>query len=286
LNPAGLRTRQRQPYYLDGDPNRFFPDPSGERDEPTTGHLEIEIAYRSVIDSISLTNTACLVDLHNAFVGSIPFVLRDPVFYHRKHGGMHEARARSQASRLNNQLTQVLHAFGFTVVNDFAHTAYLTKNLHRSLSGAVLNRLGIPAFTVELGGGLYPEPGIAEAACIAVRNLMRRLGMLTGEPERITTVPVIDSGYSVRRYAGPHVQAAGIVDISARPGESVEKGQEIAQLRDVFGRPIGPSGGRIFSDHAGFILGWRQGVIRYKGEAVLSMAIRDTGSMLAPYPET
>ncbi|MGF1503836.1 MAG: succinylglutamate desuccinylase/aspartoacylase family protein [Anaerolineae bacterium] len=282
LNPAGLRTRKRTAYYLDGDPNRHFPNPSsGSR--PAVAQLES--AYARLYDVVARTKPAGLIDLHNAFIGSIAFIFRDPVFYHRRRG-FGRGRTRGEAFARQERVGEMVSAFGFTVINEFAADSYVEKELHRSVSGSMLNGLGIPACTVELGSWMHVDPGVADAAAAGIRNVMRWAGMLPGDPEPIEGIPVLRPGYQVRRHMGPAAPAAGIVDMLVRPGQTVRKGERIAVMRDLFGSPLGPhDGGASYANYDGFVIGWRHGVARYRGESLMALAIPDDSEMVVPYPE-
>ena len=60
-------------------------------------------------------------------------------------------------------------------------------------------------------------------------------------------------------------------------------GQAVAELRDVWGRPLGE--GLLHSEHDGFVMGRSHGIYFYPGNAVLGMAIRDDAPLVAPYPD-
>jgi hypothetical protein len=282
LNPSGLRTRQRTPYYLDGDPNRHFPENSGH--VHGHGRPEIEVAYKRLFREIEKSQPIALVDLHNAFIGSIPFVFRDPVFYHQRLR-FAKGRSRAEADRLQSKVGAMIDAFGFTPINEFVAGSYLKKGLHRSVSGSVLNALSVPAITVELGSWMHIDRGMVEAALVGIHNVLRWAGMLGGELEAITDVPVIKPGYAVRRHMGPACPMAGIIDLVVRPGERVSKGQVLGYLRDITGQPYNDQHGAIRSDHDGFVIGWRHGSARYKGESLMAMAIRDEAELIVPYPD-
>ncbi len=286
LNPGGLRTRQRQPYYLQGDPNRYFPPPNrpsrpagedGARPRP-----EIEDAYRRLYDAIVESGAACLLDLHNAWVGSIPFAFRDPVFYRRGRGG---GLTRNEARRLQDRVGEMLGALGLTVINEFAADDYVNKNLHRSVSGSVLNGAAIPAATLELGSWMHVDAGVVEAALGGLRNVMRWLGMLAGEREAITGIPAPQPGYPVRRHVFPYAPQTGIAHRLVRPGEPIATGQPLVRMTDITGRALGPDDGIIASEHDGFVIAWHHGVVFYQGEPMMDLAIRDDSELIIPYPD-
>jgi predicted deacylase len=284
LNPAGLRTKERTAYYHSGDPNRLFPEPRPRRssgEDELEEMSSLERAYRRVYDAIEASGAGYLLDLHNAQIGSLPMAFRDPVFYHRRPG---QGMLRSQAQVLQDRVGEMLDAFGFTIVNEFASDSYVDRQLDRSVSGAVLNGLGIPAATIELGSWLYVDEHVVEACLAGLRNALRWAGMLAGDPEPPKGIPIIHPEGPVRRHLAPHAPQAGIVHHLVRPGERIEQGQPLARMTDIFGAPLGADGGLLRSEHDGFVLAWQHGVVRYEGEAVMVLAIPDDGQLVVPYP--
>jgi predicted deacylase len=283
LNPAGLRTKDRSPYYHNGDPNRLFPDPQHENNQkdklfpPPT----LESAYRIVFQTIKDSQPVALLDLHSAQIGSLPMAFRDPVFYQR---GRQKGFTRSDAQTLQAQVGDMLDALGFTIINEFAASSYVEKHLHRSVSGSVLNGLNIPAATIELGSWMYVDDGIVDACLAGLRNVLRWANMLDGPFEPVTGIPVIRPGYPVRRCIHPHAPQAGIVHHLVRTGDAVQVGQPLARLTDIFGEPIGDDDGLLRSAYNGFVIGWQHGVVRYQGEPIMVLAIKDTGDMTVANP--
>jgi predicted deacylase len=291
LNPAGLRTGERTAYYQNTDPNRLFPTPDLPLKPPyeQLDHapaLNLEMAYQSLYNAIVKTRPHCVIDLHNAWYGSIPFVFRDPVFFHRKRGGTSGAgRTRMQAEALQSRVGGLLEAFGFTVINEFVVDSYITKKLHRSVSGSLLNGASIPAFTVELGSEFFVDPDIVGACVAGIRNVLRQVGMLQDAPEPIEGIPTPHPGFPVRRQMHPYAPQAGILRFLVSPGETVKKGQPLAQLTDIFGRALGDNDGMLTSSYDGFVIGWPHGVVRYQGEPVMVLAIKDHNGLVIPYPD-
>jgi predicted deacylase len=148
-----------------------------------------------------------------------------------------------------------------------------------------LNGASIPAFTVELGSELFVDPGIVGACVAGIRNVMRQAGMLQGAPEPVEGVPTPRLGYPVRRQMHPHAPQAGILRFLVSPGEIIAKGQPLARISDIFGRALGDNDGILTSKYDGFVIGWPHGVVRYQGEPVMVLAIRDTSELVTPYPD-
>ncbi len=284
LSPAGMRHRSRTAVYHGGDPNRAFPRPVPQTPVSRESHpiSGLETAYKRLYRVISDSQPAALLDLHNAAIGSIPFAFRDPVFYgKRRNMGM----TRVEAEALQDRVGEMLDAFGFTIINEFVSDSYISRNLHRSVSGSILNGLKIPSATIELGSWMHIDPGVAEACGAGIRNVMRWAGMLDGPLEAIDGIPVVNPSYDVRRIVYPYAPTAGISHQLVRPGEFFEKGQALARLTDVFGKPVGRDGGLLRAKQDGFVIAWHHGVVRYQGDAIMIVAVRDGGNLVVPFPE-
>ncbi len=262
------------------NPNRLWPDgkPRGydpDKSQPSA----IELAYERLFEQIKGT-ADYLIDYHNAQTGSISFVFRDRVLY---RDDVNAERNRAEAEALSVTMSAMLQAYGHTVINEYPAHKYIDEDLHRSTSGATLQLARIPAFTAELGTGLMPEPGIVAAAITGTRNVLRWAGMLDTEQEPITQTLVVDPGYPVRRRQMPFVNEACVALHTVEAGDVVQSGDVIAELRDIWGRPLGD--GVLRTDCDGIVLGRSHGIYYSPGQAVLSMAIRDEDALIGPYPD-
>jgi uncharacterized protein len=280
LSPAGLRTMQREPYHAPTDPNRLWPDGKPEKppDPDKTPPSSLEIAYQRLFEEMR-ASADYLIDYHNTTDASIPFAIRDRVLYHDNEEG--EAN-KEEAEALAGRLEEMVRAFGHTIVSEFPAAKYVDEKLHRSTSGAALLLLRIPSFTVELGGGRMPDPAIVAAAAAGTRNVMRWAGMLDGETEPITGIQVVDPGFPVHRRSTPRVDTACVVVHLVKPGQLLAAGDPVAEIRDVWGRPLGQGLLRASAD--GFVIGRKHGIYYYPGDAVLAMAVRDDAPLTGPYP--
>lgn len=279
LSPAGLRTMKREPYHAPTDPNRLWPD--GKTDKPQDPDKpppsSLEKAYERLFD-VMATTADYLVDYHNSATNSISFAIRDRVLYHPDRDG-----ARRKAEALAARLDEMLQAYGHTIVNEFPVEKYIDQKLHRSTSAAALLLAQIPAFTVELSTGHLPDWSIVGAAAAGTRNVMRWANMLDGEIEPIEGIKVANAGFPVRRARAPRVREACVALHLVEPGDLVKVGDPVAELRDVWGRPLGK--GLLVAEHDGLVVGRSHGIYYYPGDAVLSMGIRDNGPLVAPYPD-
>jgi uncharacterized protein len=276
LNPAGLRMGERRPYYDDHDPNRLFPqhrDP-GDYDEDDAYPSPYSIVAHQI--GAAMRGAAdYLVDLHCAWTLSVPFSIRDRVFYR-------DDRERPQAERLHRTLDAMVRSFGLAVVNEYPARKYVKQELNRSVAGFALNELRIPAFTVELGATGVVEPNALQAGRQGIENVLMWAGMLPGTPRPISAVPVPDLGYNVCREEHPRAPASGLVTYRVKPGDVIREGDVIATLRDIYARPIGE--GVVRTDRAGWVIGLCAGMAVYPNTYLAELAVRDTEPLLARYP--
>jgi predicted deacylase len=278
LSPAGLRTAQRDPYHAKKDPNRLWPEEKPPREEPDEEKpTSLELAYQRLFDQVRAT-ADFLIDYHNAWIGSLSFVLRDRILY--RSGNDAELK---NASELAARLDEMVNAYGHTIINEYPAHKYIDEKLHRSTAGSVLLAGKIPAFTAELGTGLMPDPAIIAAACAGTRNVMRWAGMLDGQKEKIHGIKILDAGFPVRRMRTPCVTEACIVRHLVQSGDLIRKGDPVAEIKDIWGRPH--SSGIIRSEYEGFIIGREHGIYFYPGNPILTMAVKDEAPLVDVYPE-
>jgi len=285
LNPAGVRTMRREAYYYEGDPNRLFPDgrkPRKPVDPDADPPSALEQAYGRLFDEIKAAGDY-MIDLHNAWTNSVSFVFRDRVFYRNDGAPARRKAAKAAAEKLDRRLIEMCAAYGHSVVNEMPPGPYLEQRLHRSTTAAAVNVAHIPAFTAELSTGHMPDPTVVAAAVAGLRNVLRWANMLEGDAEPITGIKVVDPGFPCRRRPTPRVSQACIVHHLVQPGDLVKKGDPVAELRDVWGRPVGEK--ILLSGYDGWIIGRTHGVAYYPGTEVCGMAIRDDLPSVQPYPQ-
>jgi predicted deacylase len=128
-----------------------------------------------------------------------------------------------------------------------------------------------------------PDPAIVVASVAGTRNVMRWAGMLTGDLEPLDGIKIVAPDFPVRRQRTPRVDKACVIVHLVEPGDLVNVGDPVAEIRDVWGRPLGE--GVLISEHEGFVIGRAQGIYFYPGDAILYLAIRDDTPLIAPYPE-
>lgn len=282
LNPPGLRTMQREPYGIEKDPNRLWPEPRPPKvldieDEPPSA---LETAYRKLFDEMLKIGDA-LIDYHAAWTGSISFAFQDRIPYRLDD---HAEENRKKAEELSVKQAELLEAYGHTVIREMSVRKLIEEDLHRSTSAAFMYIAQKPAFTVELGTGHMPDPNIIAASVEGTKNVLKRLGMLEGDIQPIRGIKVIRPEYSVKRCMHPRVRTSCVVLHNVEAGDWVKQGQVVAEMRDIWGRLL-PEG-LLTSEVEGFVVGRAHGIYYYPGDAVLCMAIRDESPLVEPFPES
>jgi hypothetical protein len=189
------------------DLNRCFPgDPRG-----TMG----ERIARRLFDLIANTGPDLVVDLHNDWIQSVPYVIVEP-------------RELFRSGTRRRRTVELAQATGLLIVQE----PRATREVSRTLTGALV-AAGINAFTLEAGGanGII-EAGV-EAGKKAILGVLAGLGMLPDELARRAPEPSPRGvlGYTSR----PHCTSSGIVRFSVTPGDEVGKDQKVAQIFSAFG---------------------------------------------------
>ncbi|MGZ0746706.1 succinylglutamate desuccinylase/aspartoacylase family protein [Haloparvum sp. AD34] len=305
VSPAGLRRNARHTYYDDEDPNRYFPGVDGGDDgdgngdgtdanrPPNVQERIDERLYRAIVDGRieaaadsedaeqdPAVAADALIDLHTAGVGSEPFAIRDRVLYG-------EQRDESEAEALADDLAAIVEAFGFPILTEYPAAEYLDQQLQQSTAGAVLNKGGVPAFTAELGAHSVVEEDTRAGGVAGVYGVMTELNMLAsgdapddvGEPgEDVPDKPV---DFPVRRYRGPHADTPGIVRHRVSAGDVVEAGEVVADVVS----PTGAQRDTVTVAHDGYVIGRKEGLAAYEGDAVASLAVRDEDDLVVPREE-
>lgn len=225
------------------DLNRCFPgDPRGSMGE--------RIARR-LFDMIAKSAPDLVIDLHNDWIQSVPYVLIEPPPHFTKTG-------------LRRKTIDTARATGLLLVQDSDSSATLS----RTLTGALVES-GICAFTLEAGGaGGIVEAGIA-AGTASVLGVLRRLGMLgdaTVEPPVPASSDVLD--YTSR----PHCTSSGLVRFAVAPGDEIAAGTVVARVFSAFGSVEET----LRAERSGFVLGVADHARAVPGSEVVAIAELDT----------
>ncbi len=279
LNPYGLRNLTRSPEIDDRDPNRLFPEGRfTKKDEKEDEDHKYPKPFEQVANKIYSYFEKYAdfhIDFHNHAIQSVPYSIIDRVFYKNE-------TEKEEVTQLLEKQKAMVEAFGVLVCVEFPPKKYLKKKLYRSASGCTFNNLRIPAFTAELGGNTIIFPHIVAGSIKGTRNVLKWAGMLEGPLEEITEFSVLKPSERIRRAEHPRTKESGIIKFLVEPGAQVTKGQPIAQILDVFGRPLGD--GIIRTEFDGYIIALKSGMTVYANEAFVEMGIKDDAPLVAPIP--
>jgi predicted deacylase len=217
LNPEGLIQRTRTVPADSRDLNRLWPgDRYGGPSERVAQVLWDDIVGRE---------PEVLIDLHTDSPASIPYAIVD-----RAVRGLSRKRR-----RLTEQGDALAGATGLTVLREYPKERYLDYQLDRSLTGAMVNVLGVPAITLECGPRLYLEPRAVEVATQAVLGALTQAGLVeVPAPAHSSRLP--EGPW--RRESGPRVGVAGVFRALVQPGQAFERGQVMAQVCNLEGRVL------------------------------------------------
>ena len=214
LNPEGLERRTRRVPEDDQDLNRLFP---GDAD----GAPSEQLAHASWLD-LESRQVDVVIDLHADAPGAIPYALLDRAVSLRG-----DARA-----NLESLCESYAVATGLTVLHEYPDDRYARYRLDRSLTGAVLNRLRLPAITVEAGPRLVFDEQAVNTTVRAVLGVLHVLGMLSdAAPVHASRV----GGGPWRRDSGPRAAASGLLVRRCEPGLLMKRGEPVAEVRALTG---------------------------------------------------
>lgn len=242
MNPLGFESGMRHITLSGEDLNRSFPGNA-------SGSLGERIAHK-IFDSITATTPDLVVDFHNDWIESMPYVLVD-----HDPGKAH-----------NTAYRQALHTAkqaGMCVIVD-------EEELHQSLSFNLLLR-DIPAITFELG-----KPNIVSESNVtfgveAIWNVLADLGMIAprDNPFRYPLPPGYAHDKPLRYSDKPYGAKSGIIRFLAAPGDVVHAGQPLARIVNAFGRRQET----MIAATDGIVLGHSDSSVAFPGVPVMAFGV-------------
>jgi predicted deacylase len=230
LNPRGLLVQSRV-HPDDGvDLNRVFPGEARGGAAARTAH--------AVFQDLTARRPDFVLDLHSDSATSVPYALVDRATSH----------APARRAELERRMAAVARASGLFVLLEYPPEEYVRFRLDRSLAGAVVNHLGAPALTLEVGARRSVDPGAVRVVVEAVERVLGFLGATTTPP----AAPVREPMW--RRMAAPRAQSAGLFEPRIRPGESFAAADVLGTVRGVDGviREV------IRAEIAGRVISWTE----------------------------
>lgn len=227
LNPGGLRARTRV-HPSGHDLNRLFP---GKR-----RGSDAERHAFGVWKNLESFEPSVVIDLHADSHRSVPYVIVDRTL-------------RSGVGRDSQpKLLRLARTSGLVVLLEYPEDEYVRYSLDRSLAGALVNRAGITAVTVEAGPRRWVDAGAVDQVVTAVLRMLAGLGMVcrpaapAEPPEQVIW----------RRAAAPRTRTAGVLVDELTPGTEFEAGSALGRVTDMEGRVVES----IVADQPGIVISW------------------------------
>lgn len=212
LNPSGLSARTRV-FRTGHDLNRLFP--GARRGGASDRHVH------GIWTDLMDRGVELVVDLHADSGRSIPYAIVD-----RALPGVGQA--------LEPVLLAHAHATGLTVLKEYPADVYVKYGLDRSLAGALVNRRGIPAITIEAGPRRWVDRRAVDATVRGVLAVLSRLDLVEVPDERNRPV----EGGPWRRGSAPRTRASGLFHEVIPPGGRFEVGDVLGRVLDLKGETV------------------------------------------------
>jgi len=241
INSLGFETVSRYINTDREDLNRCFPGKAN-------GSMGEQLARR-LFDAIMKSNPDLVIDLHNDWVRSIPYVLVEPA-------------ENFSSQRFGDKVLRLARGTKLLLVED----SDVFHPLRNTLSGALVGE-GVASFTVEAGGAFAVVEDSVASGCEAVASVLRLMKMIDGPSsarvEPNTTLPL--------RYTNlPRCTSSGLIRFAVSPGQQIKKNQLLAKVYSAFGSD--EESLRAVAD--GFVLGLEDHARVLPGREVIAIAER------------
>lgn len=237
LNPIGFENSSRYVTLSEEDLNRSFPG-------KMNGSLAERMAYK-IFNTITEARPSLVLDLHNDWIRSIPFVLLD------YDENIIHADAYNKSKTLSQQ-TGLLPIFDMDEV-----TRTLSYNLIRK---------GIPALTLELGEPYIINEKSVELGVNSIMNVLAYLNMVA-PIDHFLSYPVSDAIKDKNlMYSHLSSSTSGIVRFFAKPGEIIRRERPVARIYNAFGKLQET----IIAAKDGIVLGHADYSVAFPGAPVMS----------------
>jgi predicted deacylase len=221
------------------DLNRCFPGDA-------CGSMGEQIARR-LFDTILKSKPSLVIDIHNDWVRSIPYVLVEPPddYFSRD---------------LHGQVLRTARSSDLLLVED----SVVSGPPHNTLTGALVHT-GIPAFTIEAGGAFAIVEDSVRAGKDAILAVLQYLNM--------TVLPNISTTFAndavPLKYTNlPLCTSSGLIRFEVSPGEKIKAKQTLARVYSAFGS----CEETLRSTAAGYVLGLEDHARVLPGREVIAIA--------------
>ncbi len=252
-NPQGLAAQCRQVPADDADLNRAFPgDPRGTLSARIAAALWLDLKQRA---------PDVVLDVHADAPRAIPYVIVDRPVRQTKAG----------RRELSARMLSLAEATGLTVLREYPDDTYVQFALDRSLAGAVVNLLGAPAVTLEIGPRRYLDSEAVEVALAAALGVLAEVGAV--EAPRVVHPSRVEGIW--RRASSPRARRSGVLVPLLEPGQGFEAGRVLARLRGLTGEVEE----EIRATAPGIVVSWVEGGWIAAGGVIGTLGVHDGGRL-------
>lgn len=240
LNPFGFESNSRQIPFSKEDLNRSYPgNPNGT--------LAERIAFK-INESIKKSNPDLVLDLHNDWINSVPYILLD---YEDKKTN----------KKVYKKMKTACDKSGLVTVKD--------NEEYPSCLSTTLFKSNIPALTLELGQSYVVDEKNVEIGVHAILNIMAHYEMILSDPYDLNYLPKKRISKNMLYYTEqPLSSKSGIIRFRINAGEYVKKNQIIAEIYDTFGNKVET----LKTKDKGIILGHNDTSVSFPGTSIIAMA--------------
>jgi len=238
-DPIGFETSSRVIVQSEEDLNRSFP---GDKD----GSLAERMADR-IFTTITKTNPDLVLDLHNDWRKSIPYVVLDNV---------------GQSKEIYNKNNFFAHKTGFPVILD-------TDDVEKTLTESLVKH-NIPAFVMELGESFVVNEKNVGYGVNAIWNVLSYLGMVN-PVECLSGYNLNESvkGKILKYSSNPVSHSSGVIRFLVKPGDIIEKGTPVAKVYNAFGKLLEV----LRVQEKAIVLGYSDYSVAFPGAHVVSFGV-------------
>ncbi|MGI9013288.1 MAG: succinylglutamate desuccinylase/aspartoacylase family protein [Phycisphaerales bacterium] len=240
LNPLGFDASSRHVSFSEEDLNRAFPGNA-------EGSLAQRLAQR-IFSAITETQPAFVLDLHNDWIRSIPYVVLDM-----------QPKDGTPASGPFRKACEIAKVLSLPIVQE-----------HEVIAGALSHHLleaGVAALTIELGEAhVVNERNVALGVAL-VLDVLSALNMIDRNAySPISEAADIADETMLMYNDQPVSSTSGIIRFLVHPGMRVRKDQPVARIVNAFGKVQQT----LRAPADALVLGYTDSAVAYPGAPVMA----------------
>ena len=256
MNPKGFEVGSRHIAMGGEDLNRSFPG----NDHGSLAHRIAATIFQEILQ----TQPALVLDLHNDWRNSIPYVVVDP----QRKGAHRDAYAR---------MRRFARRTGLLLVEESSRSPESLVS-QKTLTGSLLLR-DVPALTFELGEAYVVNEINVECGVRAIWNLLSELGMAAPQQKPFEFELPRECRRRFLRYSdGALSSSSGIIRFLVKPGDLIAAGQPVAKIYNAFGKLLET----VVSAQRAVVLGHSDSSVAFPGVPVVALGLLEPPTRGSP----